>query len=507
MQRLTPPRNKERRASTMTRHETQLPADRRLRDAIIRTDFPSFIRKTFQFLSPSATYYDNWHIHAMAYKLEQVRLGKIKRLVITIQPRSLKSLICSIAFPAYILGHDPTKRLIGMSYSQDLATKLSNDCREIMSSPWYRQLFPKTKLSRLKNTETEFATTQMGYRLATSIEGTLTGRGGDIIILDDPLKTGDALSDSKRERVNNAFVNTILSRLDDKRTGAIIIVMQRLHEDDLVGRLLREAPGEWDVLSLPAIAEQEEEIEIGGPQPHVRHLGDLLHEEREPLSILQSLRAQHGSDVFAAQYQQSPVPREGVMIKRTWPRRYERLPERNSSARIIQSWDTAIKGSDQANYSVCTTWLYQDRRYYLIDVFRDRIDYPTLKLQATASAQLHKPNVILVEDAGLGTALAKELHEAGLPAIAVKPKFDKRTRMSIQSAKFESGQVWLPATAPWLDPLETELFSFPGGRYDDQIDSISQALSYEISRGELMTDAALKGYSNLIDGLWFDRLF
>ena len=111
-----------------------------------------------------------------------------------------------------------------------------------MSSPWYRQLFPQTKLSRLKNTETEFATTQMGYRLATSIEGTLTGRGGDIIIVDDPLKPIDALSDSKRERVNNAFVNTILSRLDDKRTGAIIIVMQRLHEDDLVGRLLREAP-------------------------------------------------------------------------------------------------------------------------------------------------------------------------------------------------------------------------------------------------------------------------
>jgi hypothetical protein len=187
-------------------NQTTLPADRRLRDAIIRTDFPSFIRKTFQILSPSATYYDNWHIHAMAYQLEQVRLGNIKRLMITVPPRSLKSMICSVAFPAYVLGLDPTKRLIGASYSQDLATKLSNDCREVMSSPWYRQLFPKTKFSRLKNTETEFATTQMGYRLATSIEGTLTGRGGDIIILDDPLKPIDALSDSKRERVNNAFV-------------------------------------------------------------------------------------------------------------------------------------------------------------------------------------------------------------------------------------------------------------------------------------------------------------
>ena len=129
----------------------------------------------------------------------------------------------------------------------------------------------------------------MGYQLATSIEGTLTGRGGDIIILDDPLKPVDALSDSKRERVNNAFFNTIMSRLDDKRTGVIIIVMQRLHEDDLVGRLLREAPGEWTVLSLPAIAEQEEAIEIGEQKYHVRRPGDLLHAEREPLAILQSL--------------------------------------------------------------------------------------------------------------------------------------------------------------------------------------------------------------------------
>ena len=124
--------------------------------------------------------------------------------------------------------------------------------------------------------------------------------------------------------MNNAFVNTILSRLDDKRIGAIIIVMQRLHEDDLVGRLLREAPQEWTVLSLPAIAEQEEEIEIGGRQPYRPHRGDLLHAEREPLSVLESYRAQIGSDVFAAQYQQSPVPREGAMIKRTWPRRYDR---------------------------------------------------------------------------------------------------------------------------------------------------------------------------------------
>jgi predicted phage terminase large subunit-like protein len=491
----------------MNKHQAELPADRRIRDAIIRTDFPSFITQAFHVLSPSATYYDNWHIHAMAYQLEQVRLGKIRRLIITVPPRSLKSQVCSVAFPAYVLGLDPTKRIIGVSYSQDLATKLSNDCREVMSSRWYQQLFTQTRLSRLKNTETEFATTRMGYRLATSIEGTLTGRGGDIVIIDDPLKPVDALSDSKRERVNNAFLNTIMSRLDDKRTGAIIVVMQRLHEDDLVGRLLREAPQEWPVLSLPAIAEQEEEIEIGGREPHVRRPGDVLHEEREPLSILESYRAQAGSDVFAAQYQQSPVPREGVMIKRTWPRRYDQLPARNSSTMVFQSWDTATKESEQSNYSVCTTWLYHDKKYYLVDVFRERVDYPALRARATSLAKLHTPKTILIEDVGLGSGLVKEMQQAGLPAVAVVPKSDKRTRMSIQSAKFESGQVFLPNAASWLDALETELLSFPSGRYDDQIDSISQALAYAISGGELMRDAAIKGYAQLVEGLCFDRLF
>jgi len=485
--------------------QAKTPANSRLRDAIIRSDFASYIRKVFQTLSPSATYSDNWHIHAIAYQLERVRRGEIRRLIINLPPRSLKSLTCSVAFSTFLLGHDPSKRIIGMSYSQDLATKHSNDCREVMGSSWYRQLFPQTKLSRLKNTETEFTTTRMGHRIATSIEGTLTGRGGDIIILDDPLKPIDALSDSKRERVNNAFFNTIVSRLDDKRTGAIIIVMQRLHEDDLVGRLLREQPDQWTVLSLPAIAEQDQTIPIGEDQYHMRRIGDVLHDGREPRSVLEQIRHQSGSDVFAAQYQQSPVPREGAMIKRTWPRRYAQLPERNASAIVIQSWDPATKDSDTADYSVCTTWVYQDKRYYLVDVFRDRVDYPMLKARAISLARDHEPKFILIEDAGVGTALAKELQEAGLPAIPVKPEGNKRTRMSVQSAKFESGQVFLPTEASWLDQLEMELFSFPGGRFDDQIDSTSQALAHEIPTYE-WTDEAVAGFERLVGGLLFDPI-
>src|SRR6266566_7394135 len=160
-----------------------------LLDAICRNDFPSFTRKCFHSLSPGSPFLTSWHMSALAYRLEQVRLGEITRLIINMPPRSLKSIMCSVAFPAFVLGHDPTKRLVAISYSSDLAIKHANDFRAIMSAPWYRSLFPATRISRMKNTEFETVTTRSGFRLATSIDGTLTGRGGDVMIVDDPLKS------------------------------------------------------------------------------------------------------------------------------------------------------------------------------------------------------------------------------------------------------------------------------------------------------------------------------
>ena len=255
-------------------------------NAACRDDFVSFIRKCFEILSPGTSFQANWHIYALAYHLEQVRLGKIKRLIINMPPRSLKSIVSSVAFPAYILGHDPALRIIAVSYGADLAVKHANDFRAVVESTWYRGVFPWMRVSGAKNTEFEVLTTRQGYRLATSVDGTLTGRGGDIVIIDDPLKPSDALSDSKRERVNDWFSNTLLSRLDDKQTGAIVIVMQRLHMDDLTGRLLR-ASNDWTLLSLPAIAEQDETIPIGPKEDHFRRVGELLHPEREPISVLE----------------------------------------------------------------------------------------------------------------------------------------------------------------------------------------------------------------------------
>jgi predicted phage terminase large subunit-like protein len=478
-------------------------ADRDVLDAYLRTEFTGFLERSFLTLNPGATYLRNWHIDALAYHLELVRRGKIRRLIVNLPPRFLKSLMCSVAFPAFVLGHDPTKRLIVVSYGAELATKLGNDCRTVVQSAWYQRLFPEMRISRIKNTEAEVITTRHGCRLAASVGGSLTGRGGDFIIIDDPLKPQDAYSDSKRESANEWFDNTAFSRLDDKLTGKIIVVMQRLHLNDLTGKLSRGSD-EWTVLNLPAIAERDAQIQIGEKRYYYRKVGDLLHSEREPMDVLESIRAQLGPDIFAAQYQQNPVAPGGNMIKRHWVRRYENLPVRTSSMHVLQSWDTASKEGEQNAWTVCTTWYVHEGRYYLVDVLRDRFDYPTLKERAIAHARLHKPTTILIEDTGVGTALVPEVRNCGFAVIAVQVGHNKQTRISVQSAKFASGQVHFPHGAPWLEDLEAELFAFPASRFDDQVDSVSQALGHQIQVSSWNAKSAA-GFSKFVEGLAMEQ--
>src|ERR1700757_2068752 len=248
---------------------------------LLRQDFVSFAVRCFQDLNPQAERAMNWHIEVIAAKLTAVREGKIRRLIINLPPRHLKSLMASIAFPAWLLGHNPSAQILCVSYAQDLADKLARDCRGIMISPWYGRIFP-TRLSAHRQAVQEVINTRQGCRLATSTGGVLTGRGADIILIDDPLKPEDALSKALRQACNEWFVHTLYSRLNDKRTGAIVIIMQRLHEDDLVGHVLGQEP--WEVLSFPAIAEADEghEIEtIWGPRHYTRRRGEALHPARE----------------------------------------------------------------------------------------------------------------------------------------------------------------------------------------------------------------------------------
>jgi predicted phage terminase large subunit-like protein len=268
----------------------------------------------------------------------------------------------------------------------------------------------------------------------------------------------------------------LLSRLDDKRTGAIVVVMQRVHLDDLTGFLCSQSE-DWEILSLPAIAEHDEYTQVSADKFYERKLGEALFPEREPLEVLHKIKHQIGSDAFFAQYQQMPVPPGGAMVKRDWIVRYRELPPAAERVMTLQSWDTASKGGPENDWSVCTTWILCHRqRRYLVDVWRQRVDYPALKASVRELAQKWKARRVLVEDAGAGTSLVQELRGSVSGIISVRPQGDKASRMAVASAKFEAGQAMLPERAPWLADLEAELFSFPGSRHDDQCDSISQAL-------------------------------
>jgi len=446
-------------------------------DELLRRDFMKFLHRSFLWLNPGATFLPNWHIRAIAYQLERVRRGEITRLIINLPPRNLKSITVSVAFPAFLLGLDPRRKIIAISYGDELSAKHASDFRSVVNSPWYGRAFPQMRVAR--NTEGELTTTKRGFRKATSVGGTLTGLGGDLIIIDDPQKPVDAQSDTRRNSVNQWVTNTMMSRLDNKQTSAIIVVMQRVHLEDLSG-FLSNSSDDWTVLSLPAIAEEDESVPIGPNELHDRKLGDALHPAHESIETLRKLQQTLGPDIFAAQYQQSPVPAGGAMIKRAWLKYYDEIPADIPYSRIIQSWDTAAKDGAQNDWSVCTTWLVADDNYYLLDLVRDRFEYPLLRGTAIELAKRFKPDEILIEDASTGTALAQELRDnAYCYVYPIKIDHDKVGRLYVQQGKFAAGRVWFPRNAPFLPELEPELLTFPQSRHDDQVDSISQALAYD----------------------------
>ncbi len=451
--------------------------DLALADTILRQDFVTFLYRCFLDLNPGARFLPNWHIKAIAYQLDRVRRGEVTRLIINLPPRYLKSIMISVALPAFLLGHEPWRRIIAISYGDELSSKHASDFRAIVHSPWYQRAFPKMQIER--STESEVTTTERGFRKATSVAGTLTGLGGDLIIIDDPQKPADAQSDARRTSLNQWVTNTLLSRLDNKQTGAVIVVMQRVHIDDLCG-FLAAASNDWQVLSLPAISEREEQISIGPNESYNRAIGEALHPAHESLQTLQKLRESLGPDTFFAQYLQKPVPAGGTMIKRGWLRYYDQPPARIPGSRVIQSWDVAAKDGAQNDWSVCTTWLVADGNYYLLDVVRDRFEYPLLKDTAIELARRFQPYQILIEDASTGTALAQEFQRRGDFVVnLVKVQRDKIGRLYVQQGKFAAGRVWFPTAAPFLAELESELLGFPHARHDDQVDSLSQALAFE----------------------------
>lgn len=446
--------------------------------AAIRSDLKVFLRQSFHSLYPGKEFMDNWHVDAILHCLEQGIEGKMPRLIINMPPRHLKSFMVSVVLPAFILGLDPTAKIICVSYSDELAKALARDFRRIIESDWYQGVFENVRTSKM--TENEFVTDAGGYRLATSVGGTLTGRGGDFILIDDPIKPDDAMSDKIRNSVNEWFSSTLLSRLDDKRSSVLILVMQRLHVNDLTGFI--EAGGGFQKLSLPAIAIQDEKIAIGDGYYHLRREGDSLHPEREDPELLEGVRNQLGPGNFAAQYQQQPEIPDGALFKRSWFRMTEVSPSWQSGGQIYVSVDSALSTSETADYSAISV-VYADRSgYYVIHAKRGRWDYEELRKILLGYYERFKDRIsFIIEPAGVGISLISFMRKAAIPCQASSMKDGKFRRACYAIPTFSEGRVHLvniEGKNDWVESYLAEFMSFPNGRFDDQVDSLVQLINF-----------------------------
>jgi predicted phage terminase large subunit-like protein len=442
--------------------------------AILATDFRSFVEYVFGLLRPGIPFKPNWHIDAMAHKVSQVASGELKRLIIAVPPRHLKSIIASVALPAWYLGHNPSERVVCVSYSAELAKTHANDFRRVVTDPTYQAVFPKMVVVR--ETDSEIHTTLRGRRYATSIQGTLTGRGGNLFIIDDPLKPGDAISEVSRERVIEWYRSTLVTRPDDKQAARIMVVMQRIHVEDLVGYLLDNDAG-FEVLSLPAVAQSTTTHDLGGGRSHVREKGDLLHPTHEPVEVLREIKKNMGAMLFSAQYQQAPEPAGGKIIKRKMLRYYSEL-ERLPTDRIVLSWDIALSEQEAGDYSACVVLLNRSDLYYVLEVVRGKFPFDKLKDKIIEVKERYgKAASLVIEDGGISYGLIQSLREKHINVVDYKPKGDKEERLISQIDLFEGGSVLLPKDAPWLEEFVSELLSFPG-RHDDQVDALAQGLAW-----------------------------
>ena len=445
--------------------------DRNLADAVYRINFGAFTYRAFEAVNPGQRLIANWHIDTICYQVQQMVIGEAKkRLILNLPPRSLKSFIASVALPAWLLGRQPSTRIICGSYSDELATKFSRDCRALLETPFYKRVFPGTQLNPKKASEGEFETTKRGFRLATSVGGTLTGRGGGVLIVDDPIKANDAESEIARRAAIDWFRNTALSRLDEPAESIICLAMQRLHVDDISGILIEQG---WPKLVLPAIALEAADYLIGEDEVYHRPAGQLLQPMRDSFEAIEELKLGVGSRVFAAQYQQNPTPADGNMIKAAWLGRYDTAPDRQSFERVVLSCDPAGKAGIHNDYTAIAVVGVQKQALHVLEVSRGHWTVMKMREQIIALAAEWRVDLVIVEDTSSGMGLVQLLkEEPHLDVVGRKPDTDKQTRMSRQQGRFEAGRILLPQEARWLADFENELLAFPSGRYDDQVDAL-----------------------------------
>ena len=450
----------------------------------LRNELPLFVWKVFETLHPEGLPNRGWYIDAMCHALAGSAEGRTRRVLITLPPRHLKSITVSVAFVAWMMGKDPRLKFLVASYGADLASGLSRQFRQVVTSAWYREVFPRFRLAR--QAEDDLTTTLGGARKAVSVKGPTTGFGADYIIVDDLMNFTDAAHPALRQAALDYFRGGLISRLNDPEHGRVIVVAQRLHEDDLPGLCIET--GIYKHLCLPAIAVKDELIELGGGDTIERKVGDLLSPARLSRERLKQIRLEQGDAYYFAQYQQDPSPSESIFLH--WPdvRFYEEAPSRSACEKIVQSWDTADTTNPHSDYSVCTTYGYLQGAWWVLDCDRFKAPWRELLDRCRATRDRWRPDLIIIEEHGAGRTLLDELRNERLTSpkrqsmawklVPYRPRAGKVERWAAQAHKLTTGSVLLPRRAPWLEAFRKEATAFPNGRHDDMIDSMSQFLEY-----------------------------
>lgn len=450
---------------------------RRLLYAAADTSFAEFQRLMHPVVS-GEPYVKAQHLQAMAYALDRVASGEVRRLLIAVPPRHFKSYLASVAFPAYLLGRDPKTRIICASYGADLAATFAAQTRDIMMSPAYQAIFPDAILTSRKPAAHKLSTTRSGYRFATSTQGVLTGLGADIAIIDDPMKAADAPSDVIREAVGDWFKSSLMSRFDKPQESRVVVVMQRLHQDDLIGRLREE--GGWEILELPGEAPVGMTLKMSAEKTIILPAGAILFPERFSKAALDQLKSDLGESAYAAQILQKPTPAGGHLFDLGKTPRYKWGPVINPEQfeATIVSVDCAAAIGASADYTAITTWGVMGKKLYLIDAFKGR--WALGEMLARTGASLDKQKACkcvaaIIENGGSGIALAHELRLQNRERIySWTPQQAKPVRGEFARLMMEKKRLFLPDQAPWLEAVEKELAAFPHGKTDDFVDSITQ---------------------------------
>jgi predicted phage terminase large subunit-like protein len=479
-----------------------------------RRSLKLFVRGAWMVVEPATPFISNWHIDAICDHLEAVTRGDIRKLLVNVPPRHMKSLTVSVFWPAWEWIQSPHTRWLFSSYSQSLATDHSVLCRRVIQSEWYQERWGHLfKLVDDENQKTSFENDRTGRRIATSVGGTATGKGGDRIVYDDPHNAKTIESDTEREAVIEWYDGTMGSRKNDPKKSVEVLIMQRLHEDDLTGHVLKQQ-GDWEHLCLPAEYEPGRcSVSTGWTDPREKK-GELLWPEREGKSELEGHQKRMGSYKYAGQYQQNPVPSEGGILKKAWWNYYTpgRLPAFDE---VLQSWDLTFKDTSGSDFVVGQVWGRDVANKYLIKQFRAHADFvetvraiKAMTLWVEEHFPAFKAHAKLVEDAANGPAVMSALKRRVPGLIPVAAEVSKEARAHAVSPEIEAGNVFVPGaersdgltydddeTPLWVQEFIEECAGFPKGSNDDQVDAATQALARMAGRRTSQQAARTGGYT------------